>query len=189
MSRSLTAWSRWVSLAECSRSSFAFNYCVQVSLSLFLFRWCRWRLSVGSVGFYVLDYVLRPVTSVELPKRVFTSGAGWMSLIIKLYTSANMFYLLKHLLLLNLVIFKLKCNNLTFNEMLSLYASYVCLLHSRFIENHPIWILEDGPLISEVVLSQARYVWTCPDMSGQRSDMSGPGRPCKPQCQQFMDPS
>jgi hypothetical protein len=29
-----------------------------------------------------------------------------------------------------------------------LNASYVCLLHSRFIENHAIWILEDGPLIS-----------------------------------------
>jgi hypothetical protein len=65
-----------------------------------------------------------------------------------------MLYLFKHILLLNLVIFKLKCNNLTFNEMLSLYASYVCLLHSRFIEGLPIWILEDGPLISEVVLSQ-----------------------------------
>jgi hypothetical protein len=30
----------------------------------------------------------------------------------------------------------------------------VCM-HSRFIENHPIRILKDGPLISEVVLSQA----------------------------------
>jgi hypothetical protein len=30
----------------------------------------------------------------------------------------------------------------------------VCM-HSRFIENHPIRILEDGLLISEVVLSQA----------------------------------
>jgi hypothetical protein len=29
----------------------------------------------------------------------------------------------------------------------------VCM-HSHFIENHPIWILEDGLLISEVVLSQ-----------------------------------
>jgi hypothetical protein len=29
----------------------------------------------------------------------------------------------------------------------------VCLLHSRFIENQLIWILEDGPLISEVILS------------------------------------
>jgi hypothetical protein len=77
-----------------------------------------------------------------------------MSLIIELNASANMFYLLKHLLLLNLVIFKLKCNNLIFNEILILYASYVCLMHSHFIENHPIWILEDGPLISEVVLSQ-----------------------------------
>jgi hypothetical protein len=27
-------------------------------------------------------------------------------------------------------------------------------MHSRFVENHPIQILEGGPLISEVVLSQ-----------------------------------
>jgi hypothetical protein len=27
-------------------------------------------------------------------------------------------------------------------------------MHSRFVENHPIRILEDGPLIFEVVLSQ-----------------------------------
>jgi hypothetical protein len=65
-----------------------------------------------------------------------------------------MIYILKHLLLLNLVIFKTRCNNLIFNEILILYTSYVCLLHSRFVENHSIWILEDGPLISEVVLSQ-----------------------------------
>jgi hypothetical protein len=49
---------------------------------------------------------------------------------------------------------KLKCNNLIFNKILVLYASYVCLLHSCFVENHPIWIPEDGPLISKVVLSQ-----------------------------------
>jgi hypothetical protein len=65
-----------------------------------------------------------------------------------------MFYLLKYLLLLILVIFKLKCNHLIFIEIMVLNASYVCLLHSRFIENHPIWILEGGPLISEVILSQ-----------------------------------
>jgi hypothetical protein len=35
-----------------------------------------------------------------------------------------------------------------------LNASYVCLLHSSFIKNHPIWILDDRPLISEVILSQ-----------------------------------
>jgi hypothetical protein len=29
----------------------------------------------------------------------------------------------------------------------------VCM-HSRFVENHPIWILEDGLLISKVVLSK-----------------------------------
>jgi hypothetical protein len=65
-----------------------------------------------------------------------------------------MFYILKHFLLVNPVIFNLKCNNLIFNKILILYASYVCLLHSQFVENHPIWILLDGPLISEVVLSQ-----------------------------------
>jgi hypothetical protein len=32
---------------------------------------------------------------------------------------------------------------------------HMCVyMHSRFVENHPIQILEDGPLISEVVLSQ-----------------------------------
>jgi hypothetical protein len=51
-----------------------------------------------------------------------------MPLIIELNAFTNMFHLLKHILLLNLVIFKLKCNDLTFNEILSLYASYVCLL-------------------------------------------------------------
>jgi hypothetical protein len=29
-------------------------------------------------------------------------------------------------------------------------------MHSLFIENHPIWILEDGPLISKGVLSHRR---------------------------------
>jgi hypothetical protein len=38
-----------------------------------------------------------------------------------------MFYLLKNLLLLIMVIFKLKCNNLIYNEMMVLNASYVCL--------------------------------------------------------------
>jgi hypothetical protein len=76
-----------------------------------------------------------------------------MPLIIELNASANMFYLLKHFLLLNLVIFKLKCNNLIFNKIMILNALYVCLLHSRFVEKHPIWILEDEPLISVVILS------------------------------------
>jgi hypothetical protein len=67
-----------------------------------------------------------------------------MSLIIELNASTNVFYLFKHLLLLNLVIFELKCNNLIFNEIMILNASYVYLLQSRFVENHLIWILEDG---------------------------------------------
>jgi hypothetical protein len=43
-----------------------------------------------------------------------------MPLIIELNFSPNMFYLLKHLILLNLVIFKLKCNNLIVNELMIL---------------------------------------------------------------------
>jgi hypothetical protein len=58
-----------------------------------------------------------------------------------------MFYVLKHLLLLILVVFKLKCNNIIFNEIMVLNASYV------FLHAFLILILEDGPLISEVVLS------------------------------------
>jgi hypothetical protein len=38
-----------------------------------------------------------------------------------------------------------------------LYALYVYLLYSCFIENHPIWILDDRTLISEVVLSHTGY--------------------------------
>jgi hypothetical protein len=43
-----------------------------------------------------------------------------------LNASTDMFYLLKNLLLLILVIFKLKCNNLILNEIMVLNASYVC---------------------------------------------------------------
>jgi hypothetical protein len=76
-----------------------------------------------------------------------------MPLIVELNASANMFYHWKNLLYLNLIILKLKCTNLIFNEIMILNASYVCLLYSRFIENHPVWILEDEPHISELVLS------------------------------------
>jgi hypothetical protein len=35
---------------------------------------------------------------------------------------------------------------------------HMCVyMHSRFVKNHPIQILKDGPLISEVVLSQVGY--------------------------------
>jgi hypothetical protein len=64
----------------------------------------------------VLDSVLEPVAGVELSKEAFTSNA-----------SAKIFYLLKHILLLILVIYKLKCNNLILNEIMILNISYVCL--------------------------------------------------------------
>jgi hypothetical protein len=48
---------------------------------------------------------------IEARHRLLSAG---ISLIVGLNVSANMFYLLKHILLLNLVIFKLKCNNLNF---------------------------------------------------------------------------
>jgi hypothetical protein len=61
-----------------------------------------------------------------------------------------MFYLLKNILLLIMLIFKLKCNNLIFNEILILNASYVCLHAFSFRRESPD---PDPPLISEVVLS------------------------------------
>jgi hypothetical protein len=33
-------------------------------------------------------------------------------------------------------------------------------MHSHFVKNHPIRILEDGPIISEVVLSQPVITWS-----------------------------
>jgi hypothetical protein len=50
-----------------------------------------------------------------------------MSLIVESNAFTNMFYLLKNLLLLIIVIFKLTYNNLIFNEIMVLNASYVCL--------------------------------------------------------------
>jgi hypothetical protein len=77
-----------------------------------------------------------------------------MSLVVEWNASTNIFYLLKHLMLLILVIFKLKGNNLIFIEIMVLNASYVCLYAFLLHQESPDLILEDGPLISEVVLSQ-----------------------------------
>jgi hypothetical protein len=98
-------------------------------------------------------FCARTVLGVGLSKKVSPLQRGEYSYDVKLNTSTNMFYPLKNLLYFNPVILRLKCNNSFFNEILVLNDSYVCLLHSHFIKNHPIWILEDGPLIFEVVLS------------------------------------
>jgi hypothetical protein len=50
-----------------------------------------------------------------------------MPLIVEWNTFINMFYLLKHILLLILIIFKLKCINLIYNEIIFLNALYVYL--------------------------------------------------------------
>jgi hypothetical protein len=81
----------------------------------------------GCPGFKKLDSVLEPIAGVELPKEVFTSRTRWMPLIVKWKASSNLFYRLKHILLLILVIFKLKCNNIIFNKIMVLNASYVWL--------------------------------------------------------------
>jgi hypothetical protein len=75
----------------------------------------------------VLDSILKFIIGVELPKEVFTSRVRWMPLIIEWNAFTNIFYLLKYLLLLILVMFKLKCNNLIFNKIMALNVSYVCL--------------------------------------------------------------
>jgi hypothetical protein len=90
------------------------------------FQWYRWWLSVGILGFYELESAQRPIASVELPKEVFTFRARGMPLIIEWNASANMFYLLKHFLLLLIVIFKLKCNNLFFQWNYG-FECFVCV--------------------------------------------------------------
>jgi hypothetical protein len=47
----------------------------------------------------------------------------------------------------------------------------VCM-HYRFVENHPIWILEDGPLISKVVLSHRQTPLLLPQPHGEPADRS-----------------
>jgi hypothetical protein len=55
-------------------------------------------------------------------------------------------------------------------------------MHSRFIENHPIQILEDGPLIFEGVLSQP------PDLSTARPPSIWPVRPSPVLCTRSPTP-
>jgi hypothetical protein len=64
-----------------------------------------------------------------------------------------MFYLLKHILLFILVIFKLKYNNLIFNEIIILNASYVCLHAFSLHRESSDLDLGRRPLIFKVVLS------------------------------------
>jgi hypothetical protein len=71
-------------------------------------------------------------------------GQGECHYVVDINTSAKMlrfrklFHIFKHFLLLNLVNLKLSCNNLISTLIMVLYASYVCLLHSHFVENNPI---------------------------------------------------
>jgi hypothetical protein len=111
-------------------------FCVHVPPLLF-FRWRRWWLSVRSSGFYVLDSVLKPVAGVELPNEVFTFRVRWMPLIVEWNPSVNIFYLLKCLLLLIHVILKLKRNDLSFNGIMMLNDSYVCLHAFSFHRESP----------------------------------------------------
>jgi hypothetical protein len=73
MSRSQTAWSRRVSLAERSRSSFTLFVsllCAALSLPVMLLTTVSWKSRIC-----VLDSVLEPVVGVELSKKVFSSRA------------------------------------------------------------------------------------------------------------------
>jgi hypothetical protein len=132
--------------------------CVGSSSSLFFGKaadGCQWKSRLLNAGFRT-----GARHRCRVLKEVFTSRARWMCLIIEWNASTNMFYLLKNLLLLILVIFKLKHNNLLFNEIMIWMLRMCVCMHSCFIENHAIWILEDAPLISEVVLSQRKTEWT-----------------------------
>jgi hypothetical protein len=74
MSKSLAAWSRWVSLAERSRSNFALY--LFVSRLLLFSSSSKAMIAVSeSPCFYVLDSIMKPVAGVELLREVCTSRA------------------------------------------------------------------------------------------------------------------
>jgi hypothetical protein len=97
---------------------------------------CQWKSRLLSAGFCTVAHRRHRVIEGG-----FTSRVRWMTLIVEWNASWNMFYLLKNLLLLILLIFKLKCNNLIFNEIMVLNASYMCLhtflLHRESPGPHP----------------------------------------------------
>jgi hypothetical protein len=64
-----------------------------------------------------------------------------------------MFYFLKNLLLLILIIFKLKRNDLIANEIMILNVSYVCLQAFSIRRKSPDPDPEKRTLISDVILS------------------------------------
>jgi hypothetical protein len=83
-----------------------------------------------------------------------------------------MFYLLKHLSLPYLVILKPRCNNLIFNEIMILNASYVCLHAFSLCRESPDLYPGRWPLISEVVLSH-KVTWILADCEvGTSRDIS-----------------
>jgi hypothetical protein len=105
--------------------------CRFLSLSLSLLVMLLMAISEKS-RLWVLDYVLEPVTGVELPKKVFTSRARWMplhcrvSLPLKCYTFASVLSFEAFSASLPWIL-KQSCNNLTYTLIMSLYASYVCV--------------------------------------------------------------
>jgi hypothetical protein len=73
-----------------------------------------------------------------------------------------MFYLLKHLSFLYLVIFNLSCNNLISTLIIVLYACVSCFIHSRFIENPPSILMWQTSyfLGSSITTTHSFLMWT-----------------------------
>jgi hypothetical protein len=86
----------------------------------------------------VLDSVLWPIAGVELLKKVFTSRVRWLLFQYRVKLFRKYVLSFEEFSISQSRNLKLKCNNLIFNEILILYALYMCLLYSCFNENRLI---------------------------------------------------
>jgi hypothetical protein len=143
--------SRRINLVERSHPSFGsccfYSICRWVSSSFF-FRWCRWGLSVGGLDRWGLGSLLG-LTGVGHPRKLTPSRAKGVCLTWEVIASAKtLFYLLGCSFGFNFC--KLNTRHWNYNNYFINWISWYCMLrvvfvHSRFVENPPIWSWQTNP--------------------------------------------
>jgi hypothetical protein len=137
----LIFWSRWISLVECSRSSFALVVSLECRWGA-SFRWCWWEVSVGGPNQWGLGSILGPI-DLDGRCETFSSRAKGMYLTCwQKLLPQTLNHPLKHVLVSNLLCnqyLNLICNNYTCHLIYGIVCLYVCSLYSRFIKNCPSW--------------------------------------------------
>jgi hypothetical protein len=122
-----------ISLAECSCSGFTLLIsCVHV-IPLSLFRWCRWRLSVGGPDSWWLDTVLGPILGVGCWWRTSPLGRGVCPCNCRQNASAQNSIFWNCFRYSILQIMNLNYNNLTITSLIVSKCLLCVFVHSRFV--------------------------------------------------------